>query len=65
MKGEGHWFLMDDGRKAYCLQMNGDKVGDEQVTQHFRDLSTLQAFTASTLSKGSCDSVGWIEQVKN
>ena len=42
--------------------MNGDKVGDEQVTKHFGDLESLAAFTDSTLTKGSCDSVDWGNQ---
>ena len=49
-KGVGHWFLMSGDSKSYCLQVNGDKVGDEQVTKHFGDLDSLDSFTDSTLT---------------
>jgi len=32
MQGVGHWFLKSGDTKDYCLQVNGDKVGDEKVT---------------------------------
>ena len=39
--------------------MNGDKVGDEQVTKQFGELKSLDSWTDTTLTKGSCDSVDW------
>jgi len=59
MKGIGHWFLMTGDRKDYCFQVKGDKVGDEKVTKHYSDDKSLKSWTDSTLTQGSCDSVGW------
>jgi len=50
MKGLGHWFVSYDGRKTFCVQENGDKIGDEQVTKHFRDVLTQKPCDDSILS---------------
>jgi len=39
--------------------LNGNYVGDEQVTKHFQNTKKEQYYTKSTLSKGSCGSAGW------
>jgi len=61
-KGVGHWFLKSGDRKYYCVQVKGDKVGDEKVTKHFKDEKSLRSFTDSKLSKGSCESVSWCKK---
>ena len=43
---------------TWCMQLNGDDVGDESVSKHFEDLLE-SSYKFSTLSKGSCDSIDW------
>jgi len=32
-------FMMNGDTKGYCVQLNGDKAGDERVTKHYQGLN--------------------------